>query len=124
MVTILVKHGANVNGTDNKSGLTTPLHFAVRGGTEWTASIVEFLLQQGANVDNEDDDRLVALLYATQYQSKYTVDLMTILVKHGANVNGTDNRGRTLFDYVVINKTKWTASIVEFLLQQGAVKTK
>jgi len=43
---ILVQHGSSVNEKDEEG--KTPLHCAVDGNTKRTASIVEYLLEQGA----------------------------------------------------------------------------
>ena len=46
MIKVLVKHGSNVNRKDEEG--TPPLHSAVYGNTEWTASICDYLIEQGA----------------------------------------------------------------------------
>ena len=67
---ILVKHGSNVNEKDDQWG-KTPLHYAAEGNTEWTASIVEFLLDHGANVHCKDRKGRITLHHAAFEQSEY-----------------------------------------------------
>ena len=60
---------------------------AVENQNQWTAPIVDNLLDNGANVDFKYKDGLIALHHAAGNQSKYTVDVMKILVKHKSKVN-------------------------------------
>ena len=71
---------------------------AIENQSQWTASIVEFLLDHGSNVHCKDIHGCTALDYAALHQSKYTVDVMEIFVQHGSNVT-------------------------EYLSEQGAVKS-
>merc|ERR1712071_621422 len=98
----------------------TPLHCAAQKTTEWTASIVKHLLEQGADVNSKDDIGRIALHHAARNQSKHTVDVLTILLRQGANVNEVDNGGWTPLHCAAQGQTEWTASIVKHLLEQGA----
>ena len=65
VMTIFVKHGFKVNETE-ELGKATPLHWAADRNTEWTASIVEFLLDHGADVNLKDEEGCIALHHATR----------------------------------------------------------
>ena len=95
--------------------ITLPIK--IRNGVESIASIVEYLLDHGADVHFKDENRCTALHGAASKQSKYTSDVMKILVEHGSNFNATDEEGRTPLHYLTDQNTEWTASIVEFLFE-------
>jgi len=113
----LLAQGADVEEKD-ESGLTI-LQYVVENHSkqslaeqsyqsQWTASIVEYLLDHGANVHFKDRFGSIALHLAALKPSKYTVDVMEILVKHGSNVYATDEEGRTPLYYVADQNTEWT----------------
>ena len=53
----MLKHGAEANAKGDENGMT-PLHFAVLGGY---ADIAELLLNYGADVKPDDQDKLLRL---------------------------------------------------------------
>lgn len=63
------------------------MHEAAEGGT-----VTRVLLEHGADVGAEDDERRTPLRVAADYGK---VEIVRIMVEHDANVGGEDNNGRT-----------------------------
>ena len=61
MIKVLVKHGSNVNRKDEEG--TPPLHSAVYGNTEWTASICDYLIEQGAVTPGRAQPKDIRYMY-------------------------------------------------------------
>merc|ERR1712071_276989 len=120
VIKILHKYGANLREEGFHRHCKRLLQRAIENQNQWTAPIVEYLLEQGAYVNFKDKYGSTALHYAALDHSKNTVDVLTILLRQGANVNDKDKWGLTPLHYVARQKTEWTASIVEYLLEQGA----
>ncbi|XP_063298831.1 arf-GAP with coiled-coil, ANK repeat and PH domain-containing protein 2 isoform X2 [Pelobates fuscus] len=81
-------HGAEVNWVNTKANNSTPLIQAVRGGSLVTC---EFLLQNGANVNNRDVKGRGPLHHATMLGHTGQVCLF---LKRGANQHATDEDGK------------------------------
>ncbi|KAM8953919.1 arf-GAP with coiled-coil, ANK repeat and PH domain-containing protein 2 [Pelodytes ibericus] len=81
-------HGAEVNWVNTKENNSTPLIQAVRGGSLVTC---EFLLQNGANVNNRDIKGRGPLHHATMLGHTGQVCLF---LKRGANQHATDEDGK------------------------------
>uniref|UniRef100_A0A8C5MNF5 Arf-GAP with coiled-coil, ANK repeat and PH domain-containing protein n=1 Tax=Leptobrachium leishanense TaxID=445787 RepID=A0A8C5MNF5_9ANUR len=81
-------HGAEVNWVNSKEKNSTPLIQAVRGGSLVTC---EFLLQNGANVNNRDIKGRGPLHHATVLGHTGQVCLF---LKRGANQHATDEDGK------------------------------
>jgi tankyrase len=101
----------NVNCQDLDGRLSTPLHFAAGYNR---VLVVEFLLQQGANVQAKDKGGLVPLHNACSYGHYEVAEL---LVKHGANVNAAD-----LWKFTPLHEAaaKGKYEICKLLLKHGA----
>jgi uncharacterized protein len=91
MAEILVEKGADLN-IPNSAGVT-PLMFAANGAKNPAPEMVEFLLKNGARVNEVDLLGRSALFYAV---GKIWVDVTEILINAGADVNVKENQGRTV----------------------------
>ncbi len=93
VVNLLLGKGADVNARapgDHR----TALHQALRPGH---ASVVQALLQHGADPNARDDAGSTPLMYAVQrsYLTADTADIVRLLAKAGADLNAQDATGRT-----------------------------
>ncbi|XP_056152735.1 poly [ADP-ribose] polymerase tankyrase-2 [Lampris incognitus] len=104
----------NVNSRDTAGRKSTPLHFAAGFGRR---DVVDFLLQNGANVHARDDGGLISLHNACSFGHAEVVNL---LLHHGADANSRDNWNYTPLHEAAI-KGKIDVCIV--LLQHGAEPT-
>ncbi|XP_018580221.1 tankyrase [Anoplophora glabripennis] len=104
-----------VNCRDLDGRHSTPLHFASGYNR---VSVVEFLLQQGADVHAKDKGGLVPLHNACSYGHYEVTEL---LVKHGASVNVAD-----LWKFTPLHEAaaKGKYEIVKLLLKHGADPSK
>ncbi|XP_063095419.1 poly [ADP-ribose] polymerase tankyrase-2 isoform X4 [Cavia porcellus] len=100
-----------VNSRDTAGRKSTPLHFAAGFGRK---DVVEYLLQNGANVQARDDGGLIPLHNACSFGHAEVVNL---LLQHGADPNARDNWNYTPLHEAAI-KGKIDVCIV--LLQHGA----
>uniref|UniRef100_A0A2K6GDP2 Poly [ADP-ribose] polymerase n=1 Tax=Propithecus coquereli TaxID=379532 RepID=A0A2K6GDP2_PROCO len=103
-----------VNSRDTAGRKSTPLHFAAGFGRK---DVVEYLLQNGANVQARDDGGLIPLHNACSFGHAEVVNL---LLRHGADPNARDNWNYTPLHEAAI-KGKIDVCIV--LLQHGAEPT-
>ncbi|XP_044260060.1 poly [ADP-ribose] polymerase tankyrase [Tribolium madens] len=112
---LLETYPNTVNCRDLDGRHSTPLHFA--SGYNRVA-VVEYLLQQGADVHAKDKGGLVPLHNACSYGHYEVTEL---LVKHGANVNVAD-----LWKFTPLHEAsaKGKYEIVKLLLKHGADPTK
>ncbi|MGH0145825.1 UNVERIFIED_CONTAM: hypothetical protein FKN15_026718, partial [Acipenser sinensis] len=75
----------NVNSRDTAGRKSTPLHFAAGFGRK---DVVDYLLQNGANVHARDDGGLISLHNACSFGHAEVVNL---LLRRGADPNSRDN---------------------------------
>jgi len=116
----LLKHGANVNATDDRGW--SPLIVAIFGGH---VNSVKALLNHEANVFSRvwlnngealnSDPQTTALMLAVKRRSKPIVKL---LLKHGAKVNDKGPRGWTPIHYAVSNRAD--TELLQLLLDKRA----
>jgi hypothetical protein len=78
------------------------------------SNLVQFLVDQGANVNSRDGDDRTALHHALFYRGGPKV---TELIKNGVDVNAADIHGRTAIFYAVSNNNR---PMVELLIDSGA----
>lgn len=106
-------HTVNCRDLDGRH--STPLHFAAGYNR---VPVVEFLLENGAEVHASDKGGLVPLHNACSYGHYEVTEL---LVKHGANVNVSD-----LWKFTPLHEAaaKGKYEIVKLLLKHGADPTK
>ncbi|GAB5578608.1 poly [ADP-ribose] polymerase tankyrase-2 isoform X2 [Prionailurus iriomotensis] len=120
-----------VNSRDTAGRKSTPLHFAAGFGRK---DVVEYLLQNGANVQARDDGGLIPLHNACSFGHAEVVGL---LLRHGADPNARDNWNYTpLHEAAIKGKVDvcieslfpgfhsfGTSIFVMMLLQHGAEPT-
>jgi len=112
---VVLDHPHIVNCRDLDGRHSTPLHFAAGYNR---VGVVEFLLQNGADVHAKDKGGLVPLHNACSYGHYEVTEL---LVKHGASVNVCD-----LWKFTPLHEgsAKGKYEIVKLLLKHGADPTK
>lgn len=107
VVTLLLKHGANPNGTLTNSG--TPLSRAIDYNH---IEMVKILLKSGAKID------FSSLAFASGgYHRTPSVELLKMLLDHGANANLRNFEGNTPLHFAVKTANK---EIVSLLIANGA----
>ncbi|XP_051684962.1 ankyrin repeat and SOCS box protein 3 isoform X3 [Oryctolagus cuniculus] len=107
---LLLRHGANVNGSHSMCGWNS-LHQASFQGN---AEIIKLLLKKGANKECQDDFGITPLFVAAQYGK---LESLSILISSGANVNCQAlDKATPLFIAAQEGHTK----CVELLLSSGA----
>lgn len=93
IVRLLVKKGANVNQASNNAMKVAPLHSAV---AIQNLEIVQFLLDNGAEINAAQESGVTALHSAAHHGNKAMVKL---LLKHGADKNTSMKNGKTPLDF-------------------------
>ncbi|ELW47863.1 Ankyrin repeat and SOCS box protein 3 [Tupaia chinensis] len=110
VVRLLLRHGANVNGSHSMCGWNS-LHQASFQGN---AEIIKLLLKKGANKEYQDDFGITPLFVAAQYGK---LESLSMLISSGANVNcQASDKATPLFIAAQEGHTK----CVELLLSSGA----
>jgi len=107
-----IKNGADVNAKD-KYGSTPLIRIMSESANE---KIVELLLNSGAKVDEQDEDKQTALMKAAFFGFK-NKENVKLLIKAGANLNLKDEFGRTALIFAAENGYK---EIVETFVEAGA----
>jgi ankyrin repeat protein len=113
MVTALLSHGADVDGT-GENGSTSLMATAFQGDID----VVEILLRAGAHCDHKDKDGHTALMDAAKTGNS---DIVGVLIRTGADVDATDHLGRTALHWAAISGD--FAETVKLLLAHGADPT-
>ncbi|KAF5918037.1 hypothetical protein HPG69_019843 [Diceros bicornis minor] len=107
---LLLRHGANVNGSHSMCGWNS-LHQAT---FQENAEIIKLLLKKGANKECQDDFGITPLFVAAQYGK---LESLSILISSGANVNCQAlDKATPLF----IAAQEGHTECVELLLSSGA----
>ncbi len=89
----------------------TPLHYAAQFNI---LSVVEILLENGANVQAKTNEGQTAL--HTSAKSFYaTMEVIKYLIEKGAEVNDCDNDGNT-----PLHLCKWKLEVKDCLIEMGA----
>ena len=115
IISSLIKNGADVNlrGSDHHS--YTPLMLACKEGYLKTAT---FLIDQGANVDLQDENGDTALHYAQYSQSKlFENQIVSALLNAGAS-NLCNNKGLTP---LLLASNNGNVTVVECIIKQTEI---
>lgn len=112
IVRCLVEHGAHVNHR-TKEG-RTPLMYAV--GSSQDAGLVEYLIQNGADINAKDNYGNSVLMCACAVENARIVEL---LVSNGAKVDTRNREGSTPLMYVC-NWKEEDVCMVRYLCEHGA----
>jgi len=116
---LLVEKGADVNlRIPQWRGSTTPILFMVQAGN---VSGVEFLLENGANVDPSGPNQHVlgSLNLNNQNIASENIEILELLIAAGADVN-VPSHGQTLLSRLA-NNGEGHADIALLLLENGAI---
>lgn len=123
VVKLLLQHNADLNAKTKKSTLeSAPLHCAITSmwyNDEQTPSIIQSLIDHGADLDCQDYNGFTPLHSACQ-QGYYEV--VQLLLKYKANVNAQSNAGWTSLHVAVSYKhdEEKCRSIIQELVNHGA----
>jgi len=110
IVKILVHKSNNNLNTPTKDGNTPLIHASQYGHIE----IVKFLIEQGANIDAQDNIGVSALLWASQ---KLDTSIVKLLIENGANLDLRNNFGATALIY---SSQDGHIAISKLLIESGA----
>eukprot|EP00752_Nemacystus_decipiens_P007693 g6876.t1 len=110
MVKLLLRKGADPDVHDNGEGLT-PLMWAAQLGY---AGVVTALLEEGADMEEEDREDLTALHWAARLGQERVV---LVLLEHGADVEAIDYDGNTPLIWATRGGHR---ACVGYLLDNGA----
>jgi pectate lyase len=94
-----------------RGAVPSSIHAAARLGV---LAGVKALLEQGVDVNAQDDKGITPLHYAVQGDHR---ELVELLIVNGADINSKDKEGYTSLYYAVWNEDK---DMVEFLVTKGA----
>ena len=112
---LCISKGASVN-VESDNDKMTPLHIASFYGN---AAIVEYFIQNGANLEAIDSEKRTPLINALHWNPE-RIDNAVIpqmLVKAGAKVNCEDSQEKTPLHYAASGTD---VKLVEMLIQSGA----
>lgn len=109
LVSLLIRHGANVNARTNQSA--TPLHLASQNSH---IQVVRFLLECNAKLNKKDHYGNTPLIQACL---RGNLETATTLLESNALVNVTNNQGNTALHEAVRGGHQ---ALVELLLKSGA----
>ncbi len=105
-VQLIIDRGANVNLGSYKG--ITPLRYASDN-----VKIAKILIENGANINQTDNERYTALMSGAFHQ-KY--DFVKLLLENGAEPNMTDNKGWTALFYGAISYSHSNIAIIKKII--------
>lgn len=116
VLSCLLNHGADINAPMN--GKCTPLMMACRSH-HVSLPLVNFLLQQGANVHLKDKDGKTALHFACENRSwkPASCDLLNCLTENGADINALRKDNSTP---LMVASSCGGVDQITFLIKRGA----
>ncbi len=111
----LIERSVDLNAQESEDGLT-PLMVAIEEGNSEIANV---LIQNGANLDAQNDygDTALTLAVEQSHQLKKIVPLIKLLIEKNADINLQNNEGKTA---LVIAIDKKAYEIVRILVENGA----
>ena len=77
-------------------------------------SAIRFLLENGADVNTQDNKNFTLLMYCAQFND---LTLISLVLSYGAKVNVKDSSGFTALDYAIKNNN---LNSVKLLVENGA----
>ena len=108
----MINSGADVNACTYEYENCTPLILACQTGNS-----VNCFLQNGANVDFQDNYGRTALHYA-MWSRCNSFDNVSALISYGADINTTDKLRK--YTPLMVASTFWDVKEVTFLIEHGA----
>ena len=108
--TVLKYYPEYVNAQDEEI-MQTGLMYAINDGH---TDIARLLIENGANVNIQNDDGYTALMYATMMNN---IDIVKLLLENGANVNIQNNRGSTALELAYSYNRE---NIAKLLIENGS----
>lgn len=92
-VSLLIKHGANVNLVKDKN--SSPLDYAIATGD---INLVQQLLKKGADINYVDRNGYTPLMYAS---SRNYIEIVKLLLANGADTSARDKTGKNAADWAL-----------------------
>ncbi|BES89667.1 Hypothetical protein NTJ_02474 [Nesidiocoris tenuis] len=118
VIQLLVENGADVNySTDS-----TPLMIAVTSYPDYVdLDLIEYLLDQGADVNAVDGKGNTALLNAFRFRGQdHNYRLIRLLLDRGAEVNVKNSQGESPIFIVIASDNNVDLSVLQLLIDHGA----
>jgi hypothetical protein len=110
ILSLLIKHGADMEGQSVAIYGGTPLHRAALNGR---VQIGQCLLDLGANINARDDDRDTPLINAVMQGH---VEFARMLLERGAVIDAQNNRGKTALHWAI---EEGYTQAMQLLLEHG-----
>lgn len=125
LVQQMVEDGADVNTRYTDSESETPLHHSVSDN-----DMVKFLIKLGADVNAQDQNGMIPLVWLCDrwdgcYYDAKTIKSVKAMIKAGADVNAVDKHGNTPLmylyaDYDEIEYEPYLLKIAQTMIKAGA----
>lgn len=109
IVKLLLKYGADINKGGSNMNIPS-LAYAI---TINNISIINYLLNNGADIEHHDTSGNSPLMYAIGIRD---LNVIKLLLKRGANPNSVNNNGKSVLIDAIL---KSDVSIVELLIKNG-----
>ena len=120
----LIDWGTNVNeySVTKDGSKAYPIDYCYFDyGSERNCFTTQYLLSQGAFVENKHDNGMTLFLRATDNAQ---VRLMNLLADNGANINARDGKGRTAAQIAIDNRNMTIYKIVQDIMSRGQQPSK
>ena len=84
----------------------------IEAAKDGNLEVLELLLQQGANIDIQNNNGNTALIWAARNDR---LEVVKLLLQQGANPDLRDNHGSTFFDYLSQDNKKEFEEIIDVM---------
>jgi len=111
-VAVLLRHGSDVNATEDHNGTT--MHWAAHSDD---AEVIQWLLDKGADIDHANQMGRTPLHVAARRGCQ---NVVKTLIERGANIHATIKNGGTALHVAARNGHK---EVIELLIAAGVSKT-
>lgn len=129
MVKMLLAAGAKVENCNHQSGHTPLMRAAALGNR----ASMELLLDAGSNIDAQDNDGNITIMYLSQGHGKncrckccsklaVRAELIRMLVSRGANLSLKNTRGESVIDFAERYQETDRADIISVLKRASAIE--